>query len=246
MKVTQRGLSTRLEVVVAEQRWLIGGAAAMLLAASPGFASAAGDPIQGVQAFRNCLACHSIEPGQNMTGPSLAGVLGRKAGSLPSFHRYSDALKGSGIEWNEQTLDAWLRNPAALVPGNEMRFPGIPDARLRSNIVAYLKTAAEGKPPSAAPQGGMSMGGLPELKDAKSEALVKTIRYCDDTYTVTTGAGRTLKFWEFNLRFKTDSSSRGPRKNEPVLVGQGMQGDRAQIVFTSPNEIGAFVKTECP
>jgi len=89
-------------------------------------------------------------------------------------------------------------------------------------------------------------GGLPDLKAARPEMQVKTIRYCDDTYTIGTGAGKTLKFWEFNLRLKTDSTGHGPRKGEPVLVGQGMQGDRAQLVFSSPAEIGASIKSECP
>jgi cytochrome c len=179
-----------------------------------------------------------------MTGPSLAGVLGRKAASLQSFHRYSDALKRSGIVWNTETLDAWLSNPAALVPGNDMRFPGMPSVLARQNLIAYL-AQSNGHPMSS--QSGMNMGGrLPDLKDATPEALVKTIRYCDDTYTVGTSAGTTLKFWEFNLRFKTDSSSQGPRKGVPVLVGQGMQGDRAQVVFADPAEIGGFIKSQCP
>ena len=229
------------------QRFLVGCAGAVVLAATPGFAAAAGDPVQGAQAFRNCVACHSIETGQNMTGPSLAGVLGRKAGSLESFHRYSDALKRSGLVWNEQTLDGWMANPAAFIPGNDMKFQGIPDAPTRSNLVAYLKAVAEGKGRSLAFQAGMNMGGgLPDLKQVNVETRVKTISYCDDTYIVTTAAGKTLKFWEFNLRFKSDSTSQGPRKGEPVLVGQGMSGDRAQVVFSSAAEIGALIKSECP
>ncbi|MGH6740409.1 MAG: c-type cytochrome [Bradyrhizobium sp.] len=176
-----------------------------------------------------------------MTGPSLAGVVGRKAGGLQSFHRYSDALKRSGILWNAETLDAWLSNPAILVPGNDMRFPGMPNAIARRDLVAYLAEAG------VASQSAMHMGGrLPDLKEARPEAKVKTIGYCDDTYTVRTVAGATLKFWEFNLRFKTDSSIHGPRKGEPVLVGQGMQGDRAQVVFANPAEIGTLIKSECP
>src|SRR5712691_8203744 len=228
-------------------RAFIGAGAAMVSVVSPGFAAAAGDPLQGAQAFRNCVACDSIDAGQNMTGPTLASVLGRKAGGLAGFHRYSDALKRSGIVWSEQTLDAWIANPAAFIPGNDMRFQGIADAQTRNNLVAYLKAVAEGKGRSLAFQVGMNLGdGLPDLKQAAAQTQVKSIRYCDDTYIVTTGGGQTLKFWEFNLRFKSDSSSRGPRKGEPVLAGQGMQGDRAQIVFSSPAEMGATIKSECP
>jgi cytochrome c len=216
------------------------------LAALPAIAAGAGDPLQGAQVFRNCAACHSIDQGQNMTGPTLAGVLGRKAGSLASFHRYSEALTRSNVVWDEQSLDAWIANPAGFIPGNDMAFPGLADARARSNLVAFLKAVSEGNGRSLAFQAGMQRGGLPDLKQASGEARVKTIRYCQDTYTVTTAAGRTRKFWEFNLRFKTDSSAHGPNKNEPVLVGQGMQGDRAQIVFTSATEMGAFIKSDCP
>ena len=239
-------LSKIRRLASAASRFLVGGGAALVFIVSPGFAAAAGDPLQGAQAFRNCAACHSIDAGQNMTGPTLAGVLGRKAGGLASFHRYSDVLKRSGIVWTDQTLDAWIANPAAFIPGNDMKFQGMPDALTRNNLVAYLKAVAEGKGRSLAFQAGMNLGdGLQDLKKSAAQTQVKTIRYCDDTYVVTTGGGQTLKFWEFNLRFKTDSTSRGPRRGEPVLAGQGMQGDRAQIVFSSPAEIGAMIKSEC-
>jgi cytochrome c len=215
------------------------------------------------KAFAYCAACHSLENGVNLTGPSLHGLWGRKAGTLRSFHRYSDALKQSGIVWNDQTLDAWIRKPAALVPGNDMRFPGIPDDAVRQQLIAFLRTATkEGDRASASSHspsdaggigmggmgmgmGGMGGGGLPELKRAPAAARVGRITYCDDTYAITTEAGKTLRFWEFNLRFKTDSSAKGPTRNQPVLVPQGMQGDRAQVVFASPDEIGRAIKREC-
>src|SRR5262249_30660311 len=73
--------------------------------------------------FRACAACHSLEANRNMTGPSLAGVWNRKAGGLASFTRYSDAMKLSGITWDEQSLDGYLKNPAEFMPGNHMTFP---------------------------------------------------------------------------------------------------------------------------
>ncbi|MEO6782247.1 MAG: cytochrome c family protein [Bradyrhizobium sp.] len=221
-------------------------AVGIALSASFGNAATLGDPVQGAKAFGACLSCHSAEPGQNMTGPSLAGVWGRKAGSLPSFHRYSDALKHAGVVWNERSLDAWLTSPATLIPGNEMKFPGIPDARGRSDLIAYLKAESESKGQAAAAQAGVPTGAkLPDLKQASLENRVKMIRYCDDTYSVTTDAGKTRKFWEFNLRLKTDSTAHGPAKGRPVLVPQGMGGDRAQLVFADPGEISAFIKRDC-
>ena len=84
------------------------------------------------------------------------------------------------------------------------------------------------------------------LKNAPLQDQVTAISFCDHTYTVKTADGKVSKIWEFNLRFKTDSSELGPRPGEPVIVGAGMQGDRASIVFASPGEISALIRAECP
>ena len=77
----------------------------------------------------------------NRLGPSLYGVIGRKAGSLESF-AYSESLKDSGVTWDEPTLDKWIANPGAVIPGNQMSPPygGVADAAIRKRIIAYLKT----------------------------------------------------------------------------------------------------------
>ena len=102
---------------------------------------AAGNPANGAQAFRACGACHSLEPGRHKTGPSLAGVVGRKAGTVEGFRRYSPALKGADVVWNEATLDAWIADPQAFLPGNRMVFRGLPDAQARADLIAYLAQA---------------------------------------------------------------------------------------------------------
>ncbi len=71
------------------------------------------------------------------------------------------------------------------------------------------------------------------------------ITHCGDTYTVTTADGRVEKVWEFNLRLKTDSSALGPPEGKPVIIGAGMHGDRAFVVFAKPAEISAFVGADC-
>jgi cytochrome c len=81
------------------------------LSASP-VVSEEGDVALGARAFRACAACHSLEANRNMTGPSLAGIWNRKAGSLPSFPRYSDVMKSSGVVWDDKTLDEYLKNPS--------------------------------------------------------------------------------------------------------------------------------------
>src|SRR6266581_1858598 len=121
-----------------------------------------GDASRGQQDFRACAPCHSLEADRNMTGPSLANLWGRKAGSLPSFERYSDALKSSGIIWDDHSLDGWLTDPKAMVPDNEMPFAGIKDAAVRADLLAFLKDATKpGAPQQTAQQGGMKgMGGM--------------------------------------------------------------------------------------
>jgi cytochrome c len=84
------------------------------------------------------------------------------------------------------------------------------------------------------------------LKAAPAEGQVTAIKHCADTYTVTTADGKSNKVWEFNLRFKTDSSRLGPNSGKPVIVGAGMRGDRASVVFAAPGEISGFIKQACP
>jgi cytochrome c len=99
--------------------------------------SAAGRRRAGERMYRACVACHSLEPNRNMTGPSLAEVWNRKSGSLPSFPRYSPALKSAGIIWNDDTLGEWIKDPQHFIPGNTMTFPGIKDARQRADLLAF-------------------------------------------------------------------------------------------------------------
>ncbi len=85
----------------------------------------------------------------------------------------------------------------------------------------------------------------PDLKDTRLKQQVTAIRYCGDAYFVTLGTGATFTFWEFNLRFKTDSSKDGPPKGKPAIVQAGMQGDRAFVVFAGPAEISTIIKKQC-
>ena len=218
----------------------------VLVALAAPAAAAAGDADRGAKLFQNCAACHSATPGEHMTGPSLAGVWQRKAGSAEGFARYSDALKRSGAVWNEATLDAWLRSPAAFAPGNSMNVPGIADAGARSDLIAYLRAISEPGREASKPPGGRSLRGtFPDLTRPNPDVSVASIRHCGDTYWVTTVSGRVLPYWEFNLRFKTDSSRRGPARGKPVMVGAASMGDRAQVVFSEPREISKFIRTRC-
>jgi cytochrome c len=94
-----------------------------------------GDPGRGKTLYQACEACHSID--ENDLGPRHRGVVGRPAGSVEDY-AYSTALKTSGLTWDEPTLDRWLTNPSALVPGTKMFFQ-ISDAQNRADIIAFLK-----------------------------------------------------------------------------------------------------------
>ena len=216
-----------------------------------------GSAPRGQRVFGACAACHSLQPDKNMTGPSLANLWNRKAGRLPSFSRYSPALKSSDIVWNDDTLDEWIKDPQHLVPGNEMTFAGIKDAQPRADLLAFLKEAQKGGSQTAQQEGGQmggmmgGMGGMmgggqvPNLKKPYSAQRVQTITYCKDTYTVTTANGRARQFWERNLRLNTDASEDGPEKNAPALVDAGMMGDRADVIFADPSEISPFITPKC-
>jgi cytochrome c len=213
-----------------------------------------GDAARGQRDFRMCAPCHSLEPDQNMTGPSLAGMWERKAGSLPSFERYSDALKSSGIIWDDRSLDAWLTDPDRMVPDNEMPFNGIKEPQRRADLLAFLKEATRpgGAAPQMSAQGQMGgMGGMmgssraPNLKSLETNMQVKAITYCHDTYRVTTADGKTRAFWERNLRLKTDSGKDGPQSGAPALVPAGMMGDRADVIFAAPEEISKTIEARC-
>lgn len=103
-------------------------------------ASRAADPEAGKVSFKSiCTLCHSAEDGRNKVGPSLFGVVGRKAGMVPGY-AYSEANKNSGITWTAEVLDRYLVAPQVVVPGTKMGYPGMKDDEKRHDLVAYLQT----------------------------------------------------------------------------------------------------------
>ncbi|MFN0218480.1 MAG: c-type cytochrome [Hyphomicrobium sp.] len=96
---------------------------------------------EGQASFNNaCRTCHSVKAGDNRLGPSLAGIVGQKSGSQAGFG-YSAALKDGSVTWDEKTLDAFIANPEAVAPGNNMKpYTGMTNAEERAKIVAFLKS----------------------------------------------------------------------------------------------------------
>lgn len=115
----------------------IAAAAFVAIAMAAGSAGAA-DVKKGKRVFNKCKACHSLKEGKKKLGPSLHGIIGRKAGTSPKF-KYSKAMKTSGLTWDEETLREFLRKPKKLVKGTKMAFPGLKKASDLDNLMAYLK-----------------------------------------------------------------------------------------------------------
>jgi len=112
-------------------------ACAALLSAQAFFSHAA-DAGRGKKLYESrCIGCHSID--ENRVGPAHKGVFGRKAGSAKGYD-YSDALRKTKLIWNERTLDRWLSNPEATIPGQKMGFT-VPDSVDRADLIEYLRTA---------------------------------------------------------------------------------------------------------
>jgi cytochrome c len=106
----------------------------------------AADLSNGEAKIAICRSCHSFnQGGEDMTGPNLWGIFGRKAGSKAEFS-YSDAMKAAGWTWDADRIDQWITNPRAVLPSTKMTFVGMPDPNDRRDVVAYLKTITSPAP----------------------------------------------------------------------------------------------------
>ena len=175
-------------------------------------------------------------------------------------------LRGNALAFEDALLEA-LGKVAAQAPFRHMVTPGgfsMSVAMTNCGAVGWVTDRTgyrydrvdpeSGRPWPALPEvfcmmggmGGMMGGGqVPNLKKLYSAQRVQTITHCKDTYTVTTANGQSRKFWERNLRLKTDASNDGPEKNAPALVDAGMMGDRADVIFADPGEISPFIAAKC-
>ena len=98
------------------------------------------DIAAGERVFKRCRACHVVDSEKNKTGPHLFGIVGRRAASVESYKRYSDALKNSGLVWDEEEIDGYITNPREYLKGTTMVFKGLKSEEDRRNLIAYLKS----------------------------------------------------------------------------------------------------------
>ena len=222
-----------------------------IVSAVPAAAQLDGDAKRGGQIYRECAACHALQPGVHTSGPSLAGLWGKTAGSVKGFSRYSKALQSSKLIWNENSLNAWIANPGATVAGTFMTYRGMRKKQDRADLIAFLKVAMASGGAASVIQRGLvapqiTKGQIPEpLKSQPASSQVRSVRHCGDGFFVTTRDGRETAYWEMNVRLKVDTRATGPAADIPVIVGAGMVGDRVSIVFSNIEEISRFVIQKC-
>ena len=104
-------------------------------------AQAAGNPTAGMKVYEEeCSDCHSITEGRQKKGPSLFGVVGRHAGQVADFGKYSEALKASTITWSEDRINSYITDPKKFMAGGKMKYDGLEDAKQRDDLIAFLAT----------------------------------------------------------------------------------------------------------
>ncbi|MGH1482993.1 MAG: c-type cytochrome [Geminicoccales bacterium] len=113
------------------------------LALTSNAAVADGDVAKGEKVFKKCKTCHFVDKEKNKVGPHLVGIMGRAAGAVDGF-KYSDAMKESGITWDEESIAAYLIDPKGYIKGNKMAFPGLKKEDQIADVIAYIKEATGG------------------------------------------------------------------------------------------------------
>ena len=114
-------------------------AIAMAAMSVSSMAYADGDPVLGKSVFNKCAVCHTIDPAKKGVGPTLFGVVGRQSATVEGYSS-STAMKAANKTWDAATLDVYLTDPKAMVPGTKMTFAGLPKPEDRANVIAYLAT----------------------------------------------------------------------------------------------------------
>ena len=116
------------------------GAAVLALALAGGDARAQGDAAKGEKVFGKCKTCHDIATAKNKVGPTLHGVIGRKAGTVEGF-KYSEAMVASGVVWDETTIAEYIKKPKEFIAGNKMAFAGLKKDEEVADLIAYIQAS---------------------------------------------------------------------------------------------------------
>jgi len=145
-----------------------------------------GDPVAGRLVFRKCQACHSLDPGKDILGPSLARIIGRKSGSEPNYS-YSPAMKAANLVWDGKTLDSYLADPQRIVPGNKMPFPGLKTDQDRADVIAFLAAPAGVQPAANTPVAAAAQKPAATNQAPQGTAAPEVGYIADAKYTLRSG-----------------------------------------------------------
>lgn len=158
-------------------------------------ANVEGDVVHGREVYKKCQACHSTQPGRNGLGPTLAGIVGSKAGDVPNYS-FSAAMKQSGITWTPEKLDAYLADPQKVVPGNKMPFPGLKTEADRTDVIAFLAKANAAPAASGANEAAKAPSAATPAPEPAAQAPATAHTYVSDAkYTLRSGiAGGKMVF----------------------------------------------------
>ena len=178
-------------------------------------------PERGETLFRVCRACHGIDEGAAQTlGPNLRGVLGRPVASVEAYERYSPAMTSFGGTWTVERLDRYLRQPAAEVEGTSMVFPGIADASVRADIIAWLSmiSGLTTLPEESFAEASTDAGPVHEAGEADFGLLVAasgadaTHAYCTVCHSerIVAQQGLTREDWLETLEYMVDEHGMAP------------------------------------
>ena len=156
--------------------------------AMPGMGGAppGGDPVAGRLVFRKCQACHSLDPGKDILGPSLARIVGRKSGSEPNYS-YSPAMKAANLVWDGKTLDSYLADPQRIVPDNKMPFPGLKTDQDRADVIAFLAAPTGVQPAANTPVAAAAQKPAATNQGPQGTAAPEVGYIADAKYTLRSG-----------------------------------------------------------
>lgn len=208
----------------------------------------AANPSAGGAYYKTCAFCHSLSPGVQLTGPSLANLWDAPVGRVAGFDRYSPALVKAELNWTAEKLRNFLKKPTELVPGTWMTYEGTKDEAVLDDLMAFLEVALAPAGYSKVIANGWlqevdAAGQRPKVANELTPATTVTaLEKCGENFHVSTADGARRTHWEQNVNLRVDSGATGPTPEKPAILPSGSLGDRFLIVFKSPAEITRWIR----
>ncbi|MFM5922733.1 MAG: c-type cytochrome [Novosphingobium sp.] len=207
---------------------------------------ASADVAKGETSFKKCMSCHTIDQGAaNGLGPNLFGILGDNIAEGRGGFAFSDALKSKGGKWDWASMNHWLENPSAFAPGTKMTFAGLPDAKERANVMAFLNSKGSNlplPPVPAAPAAGAAPAAAAVVGDAAKGQ--KSFAKCASCHTATPGGANGIGPNLAGIYGDSVAEGRGGFAFSDALKAKGGKWDDAALDawLTDPAKYAAGTK----